>query len=701
MKLRTQIHALLALVLLAWLPQAVAQGQLGTRPVRKAVAFGEHWGKEGEKALVDFSAWAKSSGASSTQEISTGIDLAKQRRRALVRLIQSDPARAIASAVPAGVRKHLPAEVAAHLETHVSGVGDLSVRGGMRAPGGPPVEAVQRFVTLNGQTYRAYVYGRRGWQTTKHGIPLQGIVIDGVLALHENALREIADGELPVPNQPFVDLRAPAEKANAVTAPVLAEMGGKLYGFASPEQLAQAELRIQVAEAPIGPKTAQTAGDLLQAGASLQAQATPAAPSAWTTGNKKVLIIRVDFSDMPGDPKGWDNASPSSNNATIYTASYLQNMADTVMAPYIFQSSYGQTSLTNTVTSQLYRMPRKATYYATNANGNDTIVTDAENAAAANYTIANYDRVVILFTWLGDIPGSLITYGGWSDIGGPVARCNGYFNFFFGSHELGHTYGLFHAGLWQVNDGNPVSPRGAIVEYGDDFDSMGNGDANDPRTDYNPYFKNLLGWIPDTQVQTITQSGTYRVYRFDNSTGSGTLALKLPKDSNSNYWIGIRRKFTTNASMQNGAYVLLGYNSVFNSSNGGSQSGLLDMTTPGTSDQDAALAVGATFTDNVALGHIGIVPLSNGGSAPSEYMDIQVTIVPPVWVDFGFTGSPKSGTFANPYNILADGVSAVSSITGGGVINLKGPQSSATPIQIPGTTPMRLQSVGGTVTIGH
>ena len=72
----------------------------------------------------------------------------------------------------------------------------------------------------------------------------------------------------------------------------------------------------------------------------------------YTEGDKQVLIIRIDFSDIPGDPQTFDG-SP------IYTADYVQNLADTEISPYYLQSWYGHTTLTNTATTQLYRMPQR------------------------------------------------------------------------------------------------------------------------------------------------------------------------------------------------------------------------------------------------------------------------------------------------------------------------------------------------------
>ena len=187
----------------------------------------------------------------------------------------------------------------------------------------------------------------------------------------------------------------------------------------------------------------------------------------------------------------------------IYTADYVQTFTDSQISPYYVASSYNQASLTNTATTQLYRMPQTAAQYAT-AGANTQLHTDARTAASADYTLTDYDRIVVLFQFLGNIPGSAITYGGLAQVGGRNLWVNGEYDFRVVAHELGHTFGLYHAGLWQVTDGNPISPGGHNVEYGDLFDTMGANFSNDMRTDFNPYYKTILGWILNTGYQTVT-----------------------------------------------------------------------------------------------------------------------------------------------------------------------------------------------------
>jgi hypothetical protein len=585
----------------------------------KEAAYASGWtGERSLPAHMAFRSWTGRYVAAQTAGekaglLSEGVGLAKQRRALLTNLIKSNPEKALALAVPASIRTQLPKEVSAGLESRVSGSGDFSVFGVLPATNGPAVEPIQRFVHLNGQTYRASVYGRRLGETTKTGIPLHGIVLDGVMAVHEDALRELEADETPGPASSVVDLRSAADKA-ANLPPILGEMGNRIYRFASSEQLRLVEARLEAAEAGIGPHPLQPATEIIngsEPSVSNSSTNLPNPPSAWTTGGKNVLVIRVDFSDLTGG---------------LASAATIQNLADTQISPYYVKSSYQLTSLTNTVTSLVYRMPQTAAYYAVNG-ANGQLHSDARTAASANYTLANYDRIIVVFSSLGSLSGSQITYGGLAQVGGPDVWCNGEFDFRVIAHELGHTYGLYHGNLWQVSDGNPISSSGTDVEYGDDFDTMGANYANSLATDFNVWFKNYLGWIANTQVLTVTTSGTYRVYAFDHdnylAAPGETLGLQIVKDGTHNYWISCRRDFTSNASMTNGVYVIWGYN--YNR-----QSDLLDMTTPGSSDQDAGLAIGAVFTD--AATAMTIHPLATGGVAPNEYRDVQIVFgtLPPL-----------------------------------------------------------------------
>ncbi len=67
--------------------------------------------------------------------ISEGLALAEERRNQMADLIDQNPRRALELAVPAAVRRQLPADIVAQLEEPVSGRGDLWVMAAVPAPG--------------------------------------------------------------------------------------------------------------------------------------------------------------------------------------------------------------------------------------------------------------------------------------------------------------------------------------------------------------------------------------------------------------------------------------------------------------------------------------------------------------------------------------------------------------------------------------
>lgn len=579
--------------------------------------------KESLASVGAFQSWAESyaamQGAKGKSALhAQGRALLQQRRQALAELVKLNPELALKQALPVALRSKLPAELAAGLEERVSGTGDLSVLIYCPGPNGV-IRPMERRVTLNGKTYPAYVYGRREAQTTKHGIPLSGILVDGVLALDESPIRELETGEAATDA-----VWAAGAGRHAAQTEIVAEVGGQRYRFNSRAHLEATKAELDAAEAGLGPQPKKShrnilAGDSVTAAAGGTAGNGANPPTAWTTGAKKILVIRVDFSDLTGDP-----VYPG----IVGTAAYMDGLANGPVADYYVNSSYGQTTITNIVTTQLYRLPQTSTTYSASFDV-DTLHADARSLASADYNLADYDRICVVFSFIPDFG-----FGGLAELGGPNLWVNGEFDFRVYAHELGHTYGLMHAGLWEVTDGNPISPSGSVVEYGDDFDTMGANFANDLRTDFNPYFKNILGWLRDDQVATATTApATYRLHTFDFSnsfaaTNAPLLALKVVKDGTKSYWVGIRHNFTDNPFMENGAYVIWGYNQGGAGGGGGYQSALLDMVSPGNSLFDSPLPIGATFND-AGIG-IAIQPAVAGGIAPDSYVDIFINGGEPV-----------------------------------------------------------------------
>jgi len=589
--------------------------------------FSSAWTHSSDPVFTAFQQWTErylaATPAARADMLPEGLALAVQRRELMKELIKHDPRLAIASAVPMTIRAQLPPELLALLEERVAGQGSLALIGGTPVAGSTLAEPLFHSVMVNDKEYRAYVYGRRESQV-KPDISILGVAVDRSLAVSESPLRVLEEGEAPTPGEEIVDVcpisgevtpLAPNEPL--ITADSRAvQVGPKLYQLCNGNHAAILENQIIADE---------SSGDTFTAadGAPGSSHVSGRPAQTWSTGTKKVLLILVDFSDFTGGPKD------SAGNQPM-TSAYAAGVFNTPngIADFYSQGSFGKTALSITASdvTAVLRMPHTASYYANGDGTNSydsTLHSDAQAAATtAGFNMNNYDRIGVIFDYMGSISGSKITYGGLGDVRGKKFWINGTLDFRTTSHEIGHNYGLQHCNLWQVSDGNPVSPSGSSTEYADPFGVMSSG-STDIRYHFDMWQKNILWWYPDSSVTTISSSGTYRVYRFDHASANtaNPLALKIVRNGTQDYWIGLRKLFTTNAAANNGAYILWGYNSVV-------QGNLLDFNTTGTNPLDAPLAIGTSFYDTAATTPVSITPIARGGTSPNEYLDIRVNFGP-------------------------------------------------------------------------
>ncbi len=592
-----------------------------THTAAASVITASAWNTESQPEFAAFARWADrfstAPKSEQTRLVPEGMQLAAIRRTALAHLIREAPERALAAAVPMRVRTQLPTAILPFLEERISGIGELSLNAATPAPGDGVTQSVFREALIGGRDFRAFTYGRRSRMASLSNVSIIGIALDDALAVSESPLRVLEPGET-ADGRGVVSVCAISGKSTPIAedvsfntdgAPTAVEVGGDIQVLCHTSHIAHYEVQLAASE--------YNAADG-QAGSSTVAD-RPA--QSWTHGTKKVLIIRVDFSDKTGAPVNPGDGQTISEDYVVNTFNATNGIRD-----FFTQSSFGKTLLSIGATvagdspdvTAVLRMPATAASYATTGN-NSLLHSDARAAAATSgFAVNAYDRVGVVFGNLSGIAGSQITYGGLGNIIGTNFWVNGYFDFRAVAHEIGHNYGLNHANLWKVTDGNPVSASGVSQEYGDDFDMIGGGGTIENQ--FSHWNKSILQWIPDTAVTTIMSGGTYRVFRFDaqGANLANTLSLKIVRDRTRDYWIGHRRA-TTNASLDDGAYILWGYNQ-------NQQGDLLDMTTPGASTSDAALAVGATFTDTAA--GITIHPLARGGSGADEWLDVQVSFQP-------------------------------------------------------------------------
>ena len=207
-------------------------------------------------------------------------------------------------------------------------------------------------------------------------------------------------------------------------------------------------------------------------------------------------------------------------------------------------------------------------------------------------------------------------------------------------HELGHNFGLLHAGKLTCT-GLSMCASGSVSEYGDSFDVMGNIST----MHFNAMQKSLLQWIPATSVKTHTSgTATYTLSPIESG-GAASYAIKIPAATNRTYWVEYRQPIGFDgpglgafAFPNNGAQIRL--SSPFTSVSGSDDTQLLDMT-PGTgSSTDAALLAGQSYTDST----YGIT-ITVGTASPTA---LNVTVA------MG-AGTPTTTTLASSVNPSALG----------------------------------------------
>lgn len=579
------------------LAQQAADRVARTESVARAVAFNE-W----------LTTWRRADADGQAALASQGRDLAAARRGALLALMRDDPRLALQMAVPPGLQAELPAEVRAHLERRIDARGDLEVSIACLGT----ETWVERSAVVDGTRYDAHVFGRRSRIATKTGLPLHGIVLDRTMALEETAYRVLDDGE--------------KSSLGVATDRLAVNLGGQVVALSSSGELAALEERLHAAEATPGPgldlPVQADTGDPVER---LPGTAAVNSPASWINGDKRVLWLKLEFPDELG--------APATDEALAASAAAVDE--------FYQGTSHGRTSMTFVNPPGLIRLPRDKSVYNASSTSTGQLRDDAKAAAKA-YDAANggtglydpdrYDRWVMVFKKM-----AAYTFGGLGNIGGPVVWLNGGVGAGVTGHELGHNQSLDHSHAWAPSGTSPIG-AGSHVEYGDVFDRMGSSGSG-PSNFFNVAQKYKLSYLIESDVTTVTASGTYRLTRHDHKNASGIRALRVgAANVEYEYWIEHRRLGPTALTgqqldrLQNGILLHWGPQRLPRFVPGPG-SYLLDMT-PGSAGgtNDAPLRIGETFTDPDA--GITFRPLAVGGSAPNEYIDVEIR--------FGATGTNRN-----------------------------------------------------------
>lgn len=163
-------------------------------------------------------------------------------------------------------------------------------------------------------------------------------------------------------------------------------------------------------------------------------------------------------------------------------------------------------------------------------------------------------------------------------------------------HESGHNLTLGHAHSLSCG-GKSIDTYANCTKtyYGDLYNYMGHRSG----AYFQAYQKYHLGWIDDSQLMTVTQSGRYILK--DSSQPNGTIGLKVKKpDTDEYYYLDYFPALQVNG--EQGVQVRIGYYfpySTNNTSYAAPESYLLDMHPATSSFDDAMLSDGEQFNDGL------------------------------------------------------------------------------------------------------
>ena len=538
--------------------------------------------------------------------VAEGVLLAKRREPAMRRLIATQPGLAIKNAVPR--LNSLPESVARHVEQHNEGLAEYTVTATCGGPGHSSC-TVERVLELNGRRLIPRWIGRRAHLSSKSGLPVHGIVLGGQMAIAENPARELSAAEKTTLGIP--------------TNQNVLSLAGHRRIFDSAEAAAAWQQQLIAAEQVLGPEVR------------LRTVAKRKPSLAWTTGKKRILFIRVDFSDREGNPLNDDAVA----FAMKRTNEFLED------------NSYGKLTIETVLVPEVLRMPKSVAWYQAEPESRDDELLAHGRAAAmaldAKYNYRDHDLYIVCFDSIFD------GWAGKARVGSIGLWLNGGFSNDTIQHELGHNLGLYHANAWVPTQGESPIGAGEHEEYGDPYDNMGD---YSPYGHFNVYFKNYLSWIPNRSVKSVSRTGTYRVTAHDHrDADNGVRALKIGKNSSRDYWVGVRHWLV-------GEEIMLRWGMKSGSWMNGDGSLLLDMT-PETrrafeesQPRDHSLKMGRTFHDSSR--RVSFTPVARGDDSHKLWVDMRVvygSVVSNRSPKVSLVGSTTEAKVGEAFRITASG----------------------------------------------
>lgn len=227
-----------------------------------------------------------------------------------------------------------------------------------------------------------------------------------------------------------------------------------------------------------------------------------AAPAEAVTGEQRVLVVLATWGPTP------------------FQASDVRRVVFAEADAFLRKSSFGKVNLRGEVTSWLRVLPPTVgcpDEWWEEGIPRAVSAPARAGAASSGYRLSDYNRFVYL------VPGSRCAFIGlgWET----EVLLNGTLSADLVVHELGHTWGLGHAGSAACAD------ECSLDDLGDPYSPMGRGS-----TDFSVYEKVMLGWTKN--VVSASRAGTVKIGRGDQA-GRLPYALKIETGLGA-YWLEYR-----------------------------------------------------------------------------------------------------------------------------------------------------------------
>jgi chitodextrinase len=303
-------------------------------------------------------------------------------------------------------------------------------------------------------------------------------------------------------------------------------------------------------------------------------------PTAAATINKRIAVLMINFARQASQPWKKDFVRDIYFGATDSVASYYAELSDGKVS--ITGDVFGYLTLTVSRDWCDYKRWAAVARSAATSNGVD---------------LSAYTNVVYAFPWQSVCWWSGFAKGGSPDLPGRDSWINGLMSLYIASHELGHNLGANHAGaITCTRDGLRVaySTTCSTYAYGDPFDIMGYTGQRHMQT----WYRWRLGFLADTDVETVTTDGTYRISTAELADGSPRV-LRIRRPAGDYYYLELRQPFGAYDDYATNDPAVTGISIRIARELGSQPTKLVDTTPETCTFLDAPLGVGRTFADGV------------------------------------------------------------------------------------------------------